>query len=284
MTRHLFKKLTTLGVVLTLATSPLALAAMTASEADPTIIEVFTGDTIHVARLPDNIYLRDVNDPDDIIWSRIPAYRIGLNAAPPVHASTQLRFDPTDAGQIYFQLARTTERFYVRLRWNDSTQDLTDTVDTFSDSAAIQFALNGDDTSFMMGTGPDKPVNIWYWRASGNEVQNLAAGGYGSTTHLPDQTVTGKAIYHTDQNDQNNQWHLVMSRKLDSPGEYQAALQNGTVPVSFALWQGDKGQRDGNKRVNMGWILVDVQPKSDDAQKVVQKSGQPERNTSADAG
>lgn len=271
MTRHdLSKKITALGVLLTLAISPFALAASTISEPDPTIKEVFTGETVQVARLPDNIYLRDVNDPNDIIWNRIPAYRIALNAAPPVHRSTQLRFDPTQVGHVYFQLARTGERFYVRMRWNDSTQDGKDTVDEFSDSAAIQFALNGEDTSYMMGTGPDKPVNIWYWRASDVDIQNLAAGGYGSTTRLPDQPVTGKATYHVDENDQNNQWHLVMSRKLDSPGEHHATFQNGTVPVAFALWQGDEEQRDGNKRVSLGWVLVDVESKSDDGQTVAQ--------------
>jgi len=272
MTKHcLIKQITTLGVFLALAASPFTPAASAINEPDPTIKEVHTGDTVQVARLPGNIYLREVNDPDDIIWNRIPAYRIGLSVAPPVHASTQLRYDPTQTGQVYFQLARTAERFYVRMRWNDSTQNRKDTVDAFSDSAAIQFALNGEDTSYMMGTGPDKPVNIWYWSASATEVQNLAAGGYGSTTRLPDQTVTAKATYHAGENDQNNQWHLVMSRQLDSSAEHHAALQNGTVPVAFALWQGEEGQRDGNKRVSLGWILVDVQPKSEDAQKVAQR-------------
>lgn len=51
-----------------------------------------------------------------------------------------------------------------------------------------------------------------------------------------------------------------MSRKLDVSGDYQIGLQSGTVPVSFALWQGEKGQRDGNKILNMGWVLVDIEP------------------------
>lgn len=261
MTRHaLIRKTTTLGAWLALAISPLALAQPAAYEPDPTVMEVFTGSEISVSRLPDNVYLRDVNDPDDIVWDRIPAYRITLNAAPPVHASTQLRYDPAQNGHVYFQLARTSERFYVRLRWPDSTQNLENTVDTFTDGAAIQFALDGQDTNFMMGTSHEKPVNIWYWRADRHEIENLAAGGFGSTTFLPDQVVTGKASHHVSDDGSNPYWHLVMSRELDVSGDHQIGLQSGNIPISFALWQGESGQRDGNKLVNMGWIMVDVEP------------------------
>lgn len=258
---YLIKKITALGVLMALVVSPLVQATSVKSEPDPTIKEVFTGETVHVSRLPDNIYLRDVNDPDDIIWNRIPAYRIGLNAAPPVHASTQLRFDPTQDGQVYFQLARTSKRFYVRMRWNDPTENREKTIDRFSDSAAIQFALEGEDTSYMMGSGPEKPVNIWFWSANSAEVQNLAAGGFGSTTRLPNDAVTGKATYHLDDEPRNNQWQVVMSREITAKGEHQAALNKGVVPISFALWQGEEEQRDGNKRVTLGWVLMDVQPK-----------------------
>lgn len=265
MIRHtLIRKTTALGAFLTLMVSPLAMAQPAAYEPDPTVVEVTTGSEISISRIPDNVYLRDVNDPDDIIWDRIPAYRIALIAAPPVHASAQLRYDPQKTGHVYFQLARTSERFYVRMRWPDATQNQENTVDTFSDGAAIQFAIDGMDTNFMMGTSHEKPVNIWYWRAGRQEIENLAAGGFGSTTTLPDQVVTGKATYHADEPGKNQYWSLVMSRELAVSGDHQINLQNGQIPVSFALWQGEDGQRDGNKVINMGWIMVDVEPESSD--------------------
>lgn len=253
-----------LGALLTLMAGTYAMADTTTAEPsvaepNPTIGEVSVGTTIKAARLPDNVYLRDVNDPDDIIWDRIPAYRVGLTAAPPVHASTQLRYDPALSGHVYFQVARTSERFYVRMRWPDATLNRDTKVDAFADGAAVQFALNGPDTSFMMGTAPDYPVNIWYWRADRDTVENLAAAGFGSTTLLPEQVVTGKGTYHSDDQNRNQEWHVVMSRPLDVTGEYQIGLQSGTVPISFALWQGDKGHRDGNKILNMGWVLVDIE-------------------------
>ena len=254
------QKLLTIGAALCLVTGTSAFAQQPTTEADPTIMDVHAGETVHATQLPERIYLRDANDPDDIIWARIPAYRTFLSAAPPVHPSTALRFEPKEGVHLYFQLARTSERLYVRLRWKDATQNRSTTVDAFSDGAAVQWALNGADTSYIMGSGPQKPVNIWYWRADHEAVETLAAGGFGSTTSLPEQSVTGKALYHAQRNDRDNEWHVVMSRKLDSRGEHQANLQKGILPMAFALWQGEEGQRDGNKRVSHGWILLNVRP------------------------
>lgn len=161
---------------------------------------------------------------------------------------------------LYFQVARTSERLYVRLRWKDATQNRNNTVNAFSDGAAVQWALNGADTNYMMGSGPKKPVNIWYWRADLKAVENLAAGGFGSTTGLPEQSVSGKALYQVQRSDRDNEWQVVMSRKLVSQGKQQVKFQKNTIPMAFALWQGDEAQRDGNKRVSHGWILVNLRP------------------------
>lgn len=274
------QKLRTLGALLCLATVTSAFAQQPLTLADPTVREVSAGETVHATSLPEPIYLRNANDPDDIIWARIPAYRTLLSAAPPVNASTALRFEPKEAVNLYFQVARTSKRMYVRLRWKDATPNRSNTVDAFSDGAAVQWALNGVDTSYMMGSGPEKPVNIWYWRADLEAVENLAAGGFGSTTHLPDQSVSGKAYYHAQRNGRDNEWHLVMSRPLKSQGEHQANLQKGTLPMAFAVWQGEEAQRDGNKRVNHGWIMVDVLP----ARAATRQPGQrPDQSVSAKA-
>ena len=270
----LTQKLRAIGTALSIVIGPCAFAQQPTTAADPTVLDVHAGQTVHATQLPERIYLRDANDPDDIIWARIPAYRTLLSAAPPVHRSTALRFEPKEAVNLYFQVARTSERLYVRLRWQDPTQNRKTSVDAFSDGAAIQWALNGADTSYMMGSGPKKPVNIWYWRADHEAVENLAAGGFGSTTHLTEQPVTGNALYDAKRNERDSEWHVVMSRPLVSKGKYQANLQKGTIPVAFALWQGQETQRDGNKRVSHGWILVNVRPAPPTTQQPGQRSRQ----------
>jgi len=249
--RHLRRTLPLLALLAT----PLA-AAETVVEANVKLLQA--GDTVRVAKIPDGIYLRSVNDPDDIIWERLPEYRVHVAPAPSVHRSVELRVNYDDPGHdVYLTLARTSERFYVRMRWRDDTADRQTLRDRFRDGAAVQFSLGDDATSYLMGTGPEAPVNIWYWSADGTPVQNLAAGGYGSLTRLDTQSVTGDSRYEENASDPN-EWMVVMSRPLAPAGQYEAALDRAAVPMAFAVWQGSDGQRDGLKSVSDGWILVDM--------------------------
>ena len=244
----------------------LALALLTVSawaehdELNPNILEVKPGDTVKVSRIPDNIFLRTQNDPDDIIWNRLPTYRSYLLAAPPVHQSVNLRFSEgaNQGKHIYFQVGRTSERLYLRLRWKDATENRATTVDEFTDGVAVQYALKGEDTSYMMGTGADKPVNIWYWTAHQDKVENLAAGGFGSTTLLEQQTVTGSSYYVKKQVALDNEWNVVMSRPYKASDKYDVNFERDTVPMAFAVWQGNDKERDGNKRITHTWILLDA--------------------------
>lgn len=230
------------------------------NELNPNITEIKPGDTVKISRIPGTIYLRTQNDPDDLIWDRLPMYHTNLLTAPPVHQSVKLRFDEgaTRSKRLYFQVAQSTERFYIRLRWKDATQDTTTTVDDFRDGVAVQFAINNADTSYMMGSGPKNPVNIWYWRADTNNVTDLAAGGFGSTTTLPVQAVSGASSYILDPIIEDNAWHVVMSRPLKVNGKYDVNFQRPTVPMGFAVWQGSDEERDGNKRVTHTWIMLDT--------------------------
>ncbi len=226
---------------------------------DANIKLIEPGGTVQVSRIPDGIFLRSVNDPGDTVWQRLPEYRAHLMQAPPVHESVMLRYDDEDAGQdVYFTVARTSDRFYVRLRWHDATRDTVTLSDRFRDGAAVQFAVGDAETSYIMGSGPEEPVNIWYWRSDDGTVQSLAAGGPGSTTLLDQQPVTGDSLYIPDEDPAANQWVLVMSRPIASEGDYQVSFDRKSVPIAFALWQGHKDQRDGLKSASEDWIMVDL--------------------------
>ena len=231
-------------------------AAETVTEANTALLQA--GDVVKVAKIPDEIYLRNTNDPDDIIWERLPEYRVRVLPAPAVHPSVELRVNYDDPGYfVYLHLARTSERLYVRMRWRDDSYDTATTRDRFRDAAAVQFSLGDDLTSYVMGSGPQEAVNIWYWPGDGGAVQNLAAGGFGSTTILPTQSVTGDARYEENDGDPN-EWAVVMSRPLAVSGDFEASLRRFEVPVAFAVWQGSDKQRDGFKHVSDGWLTLDL--------------------------
>lgn len=226
---------------------------------EPNVKQVQPGERVAVARIPDGIYLRGVNDPDDIIWERLPEYRITLTPAPPVHESVSLRYDAeAPPRHLYVTLARTSERLYVRLRWRDASRDQATERGRFRDGAAVQFALGDDTTSYIMGTGPEQPVNIWYWLSDGNRVQSLGAGGPGSTTILDDQPVTGDSRYLASETAAASEWIVVMSRPMAAEGAHQVSFDRAEVPLAFALWQGADGERDGLKSVSQGWVLAEL--------------------------
>ncbi len=253
--RHLSR---TLAMAALLANASTALAEGDAIvEANVKLLEA--GDTVMASKIPDGVYLRRVNDPDDIIWERLPEYRVHVGPAPAVHESVDLRIDYDDEGQdLFLTMARTSDRFYVRMRWRDDAPDLVTKSNRFRDAAAVQFSLGDDETSYLMGDGPSAPVNIWYWRSDRGEVQNLAAGGPGSTTMLDDQPVSGAAQFFDKGSDAANEWAVVMSRPISTSGDYEVSFGGGKVPMAFAIWQGSDGQRDGLKSVSDGWILVNL--------------------------
>ena len=95
------------------------------------------------------------------------------------------------------------------------------------------------------------PVNIWYWKAGLTQAQNLAAGGFGSTTTLDQAGLVSSSIYR-----EQGEWVVVFSRPLIQPGEHQVQLDSGSASLALALWQGDQKQRDGLKHVTMGWVSL----------------------------
>ena len=194
-------------------------------------------------------------DPNDPGWYQITEYVAETAWAPPVHPSVNLRFNaaaPTEP--VNFRIARDEERFYVRVRWSDGSNNQVNAFDRFADAAAVQFALDrGNATPYTMGE-PSAPVNIWYWRAGDDTPQDLAAGGFGSTTRLKTADVSAEAAYD-DTND--GEWTVVFSRSLSAAGEYQAkSLATDDIHLTLAVWQGADAQRDGRKRTTIGWIVV----------------------------
>lgn len=241
--------------------SPAAAAAAAATTPElPTVRAVEADAKVPVARIPDGVFLRTVNDPTDAVWRRLPEYKVMLDPAPPVHPSVSLLHDAAKPRRaLYVIPARTAERLYLRLRWPDASRDTVTDRTRFRDGAAVQFAIGDATTSYIMGSGPEEPVNIWYWAADSDAVESLGAGGPGSSTRLEQQLVTGSGRYRNGDGAATGEWTVVMSRPINVPETgYQVTLDRAEVPVGFALWQGAQRERDGFKSVLLGWIRLQL--------------------------
>lgn len=215
---------------------------------DTPVQSLAVGGTVSLSQQPG----ANFSAPGSKAWREAQEYTMDLNLAPPVHPSVNLRYDPaTPPVSVNLRAGSDGEKLYIRLRWSDATQDTATSREQFSDGAAVQFALGGGPaTSYMMGA-PTTPVNIWYWKAGSDDAQNLAAGGFGSTTRLDQGQLSANSAYRD-----GGEWVVVFSRPLARDGEHQVDLTQDNLSISLALWQGDSRQRDGLKHISPGWVTI----------------------------
>ena len=206
------------------------------------------GGTVSLSKQPG----ANFSAPGSKAWREAQEYAMDLSLAPPVHPSVNLRYEPTTPPvSVNLRAGSDGEKLYLRMRWSDTSQDISTTREQFSDGAAVQFALGGGPaTSYMMGA-PTTPVNIWYWQAGADNAQNLAAGGFGSTTRLDKGQLSASSVYRD-----GGEWAVVFSRPLGQDGEHQVDLKQGKLSIALALWQGDTRQRDGLKHISPGWVTI----------------------------
>jgi hypothetical protein len=109
------------------------------------------------------------------------------------------------------------------------------------------------------GLGPD---GFLAGRAAGNlrsaaslvsSVEDLNAVGFGSLTA---QTIEGQNVRGASEY-RDGVWRVVMSRPLDDGDRNDAVLLPGssTTAIAFAIWDGSRGDRNGQKSVST-WLAL----------------------------
>lgn len=187
----------------------------------------------------------DAASPQAAVWKKAPAGQVALQTAFPGHASI---VGTALTQQMTAQAVRAGDRLFVKLAWRDATAntEIKDT-DQFVDGAAVQFPVNGKDSTLAFMGDPENPVNVWHWRADGR-TRNLVAKGFGTATPVPTEGLRSTAKRTRDG------WEVVISRPLRVKADEGADLQGRrTMPIAFAAWDGENQERDGLKAVTMEW-------------------------------
>lgn len=170
------------------------------------------------------------------------------------------------------------------LEWQDNTKNDRLTPGTFRDGVAIGLPLGDAPAFFCMGQ-LDHYINIWHWKADWqsdidrraaktsekardgvrtfeviprrvSSVEDLIGGGFTTLTTKEKQgRVQGKAAW------KDGVWRVVMRRPLASEEqENEAKLIPGRVQtVSFAVWNGENKERNGQKAV-APWFQLSIDP------------------------
>lgn len=218
--------------------------------------------------------------PEDGAWSKVSPMTIPLSGQvitrpvwpePTVRALTVRSFH--NGMEIAFLL-----------EWLDNTKNDRLTPGTFRDGVAIGLPLGDAPAFFCMGQ-LDHYINIWHWKADWqsdidrraakasekaregvrtfeviprrvSSVEDLIGGGFSTLTTKEKQgRVQGSAVW------KDGVWRVVMRRPLVSEEqENEAKLIPGRVQtVSFAVWNGENKERNGQKAV-APWFQLVIDP------------------------
>lgn len=192
---------------------------------------------------------QDARDPRALRWRRVPRARIALkrqDVSPPYGGGSVPWVDirALHDGQLVFFL----------LEWDDPTKDSSiEEVGSFRDAAAVMFPLEPDRPAEPhMGHrhlgGRNGVVNIWYFRADVNAVEDLNAAGPGTLLTQERQDVSGRG--HHD----GHRWRVVFWRRLRTEDEWDAQFRPGLETwLNVAVWDGGRGQRAGQKSISDRW-------------------------------
>jgi hypothetical protein len=218
--------------------------------------------------------------PDDPSWDKIPPMTIPLSG----QVITRPVWPEPSARALSVRSIHNGREIAFLLEWQDNTKNDRLTPGTFRDGVAIGLPLGDAPAFFCMGQ-LDHYINMWHWKADWqsdidrraarssekkeggvrtfeviprriSSVEDLIGGGFSTLTTKEKQgRVQGKASW------KDGVWHVVMSRPLASEEqENEAKLIPGRVQtVSFAVWNGENKERNGQKAV-APWFQLAIDP------------------------
>jgi hypothetical protein len=218
--------------------------------------------------------------PEDASWAKVSPMTLPLSGQ---IITRPVWPEPTARALTVRSLHNGTEIAFL-LDWQDNTKNDRLTPGTFRDGVAIGLPLGDAPAFFCMGQ-LDHYINIWHWKADWqsdidrraaktsekardgvrtfeviprrvSSVEDLIGGGFSTLTTKEKQgRVQGKAAW------KDGVWHVVMRRPLVSEEqENEAKLIPGRVQtVSFAVWNGENKERNGQKAV-APWFQLVIDP------------------------
>ena len=219
-------------------------------------------------------------EPEDAAWAKVSPMTLPLSGQV---ITRPVWPEPTARALTVRSLHNGTEIAFL-LEWQDNTKNDRLTPGTFRDGVAIGLPLGDAPAFFCMGQ-LDHYINIWHWKADWqsdidrraaktsekardgvrtfeviprrvSSVEDLIGGGFSTLTTKEKQgRVQGKAAW------KDGVWHVVMRRPLASEEqENEAKLIPGRVQtVSFAVWNGENKERNGQKAV-APWFQLVIDP------------------------
>jgi hypothetical protein len=218
--------------------------------------------------------------PEDAAWAKVPPMTLPLSG----QVITRPVWPEPTARALTVRSVHNGSDIAFLLEWQDNTKNDRLTPGTFRDGVAIGLPLGDAPAFFCMGQLYHY-INIWHWKADWqsdidrraarsndkqregvrtfeviprrvSSVEDLIGGGFSTLTTKEKQgRVQGKATW------KDGVWRVVMRRPLGAEEQdNEAKLVPGRVQtVSFAVWNGENKERNGQKAV-APWFQLVIDP------------------------
>lgn len=220
--------------------------------------------------------------PEDAQWQKVPPMILPLSG----QVVTRPVWPEPSARALTLRAVHNGTDLAFLLEWEDNTKNDRLTPGTFRDGVAVGLPLGDAPAFFCMGQ-LDHYINIWHWKADwqsdvdrraaradesrskggqvrrfeviprrASSVEDLIGGGFSTLTSKPNQgRVQGKATW------KDGIWRVVIRRPLGGADlENEARLDPGRLQaVSFAVWNGENKERNGQKAV-APWFQLVIDP------------------------
>jgi len=210
----------------------------------------------------------DENDP---AWDQAQA--ITFPFVPNVIKDPRLYFSLNDAVTVRVLFNDTD--IAIRMDVDDRTQSIPgskqelqyriDDIEPTSDALAVQFPITIPQTSekpwFRHGDRKH-PVNMWYWKASGEEPKSPEMMAILDATGPDQPPVPRQAESSLSGNGQwkDGQWSIVLKRSLKTDATEDLQFEEGRyIPISFANWDGVNGEK-GSRHSFTSWYWLLLKP------------------------
>lgn len=162
--------------------------------------------------------------------------------------------------QLKVRSLANAQNLSLLLEWSDEKATYAGGKDpqVFGDSVAIQVPYQFGEGHRLpyIGMGDEKyPVLAYLGRATekGTSLKTVAAVGFGSSTRQPKT----QAKMNMEYDAKLKVWRALWTRPLK---DGRHSLQQAMVPVAFAVWNGDRFERGGNKALS-SWKFLRLQDK-----------------------
>ena len=165
-------------------------------------------------------------------------------------------FTPSVQG-VWVRALYNGNELVLLLKWHDRFHD-TGAEGGSADALAIQFPAqlpDGDERPYFVFGDSTNPINLWYWHAATNAVEERTGSGADAVTVQATQNVQG-AVSFAD-----GEYTLIVRRALSTGDVEDIRFEPSRfIPIVFIAWDGWRGEEGAAAAVSTWYSIYLEEP------------------------